>query len=424
MILQTAPRTASALRSLDIYDYIVPIYIASSAGLLANLFVPTGPTAIVDGTSALFIAAWVVVWGLSLLGLRGAPVYSPNSLPEILIPLLILYMIASAAWSTNPAKSATYGIVVVLNYVFAVLAIQRLGFARTMKLVALTLIALSAIGLFLGLIALPNALYIDTHNRPNLLGLHPIRGLSNHKITSGIYAAIGALSSLIYLRKWRLIGFLLCTSMVVMSGSSAAIAIQAALLAALFLFRGSSLRASLRWPIIIYSTATGALLAIRFGPELLELLGRDPTLTGRTILWQFGLRALSERPAFGWGYLGYLGSYQFSNALLDYRKMANYDIPHFHNSYIGLSVELGLAGLFTFLTSLVLTVTRAFNSTTTASHFAATVLIVYIGYAFVTNTFMRYNDFSTIFFMLCAVGLSQAARGPAGTLSEPTIARG
>jgi exopolysaccharide production protein ExoQ len=410
--LSTHHKQRRPLVSRDPYAFVVILYTASAAGLLANLFVPVGPSVTADGTTTSFIMAWVAVWLLSLTGLRQMPSYRPGGTPEIILPALILYAIISSIWSTSPNKSITYGSVVALNYLFAVTSVQRLGFERTFKLFAITLIAMSCGGFLLGIIGAPSAVYYDPHHRYNLLGLPPLRGLSNHKITAGIYAAIGATAALTVLSRWRLPAFLGCSLMVISSGSTAALAIEAILLIALTIFSSKKLAAPLLWPLLLYAASTVTLLAVRFGPELLELAGRDPTFTGRTVLWEFGFRAFSERPILGWGYLGYFGSYEFSNAILDYRKMANYDIPHFHNSYIEMLVELGLVGLTAFMICLLATIGRSLESASRHAPLVSTILVVYLLYAFFTNTFLRYNDLSTVLFMICVVGLSkrQSAR--------------
>ena len=75
---------------------------------------------------------------------------------------------------------------------------------------------------------------------------------------------------------------------------------------------------------------------------LLEALGRDPTLTQRTRIWQAGLDALSERPWLGYGYDALWTSAAGSGFTLHYTTWA---VPHVHNGFLEIVLALGVPGL-------------------------------------------------------------------------------
>lgn len=91
---------------------------------------------------------------------------------------------------------------------------------------------------------------------------------------------------------------------------------------------------------------------LNFFEFVLNLFGKDSTLTGRTYLWSEGFAAAMESPLFGWGYL----AYWVQGASEAERLWAEFYIEsrtgfHFHNTYIEALVELGFvgAGLLTWL---------------------------------------------------------------------------
>lgn len=97
------------------------------------------------------------------------------------------------------------------------------------------------------------------------------------------------------------------------------------------------------------------LLIIGFDIDLvafvLEAMDKNPTLTGRTLIWQNGIERALEKPFLGYGYSGF---WQDGNPWADY-YLKLYDAEHtfgfhFHNLYLQSFVNLGIFGLsFTIL---------------------------------------------------------------------------
>ncbi|MEN0644950.1 O-antigen ligase family protein [Alkalicoccobacillus gibsonii] len=86
-------------------------------------------------------------------------------------------------------------------------------------------------------------------------------------------------------------------------------------------------------------------------------LGRDPTLTGRTVLWGFLLDLIHEKPISGYGYqafwLGEEGKY--SNAI---NNFFNWTFPHGHNGYLDLLLQIGLIGTLIYIIMYIITLKR------------------------------------------------------------------
>lgn len=97
-------------------------------------------------------------------------------------------------------------------------------------------------------------------------------------------------------------------------------------------------------------------------PELLDAISRftsetlhkDPTLTGRTLLWERADALIAQRPLLGYGFQSvWLGD---SSESIGLRRLANIDDGrqfHFHHTFRQISVDTGLLGLSTFVLTML-----------------------------------------------------------------------
>lgn len=77
---------------------------------------------------------------------------------------------------------------------------------------------------------------------------------------------------------------------------------------------------------------------------VLEALGKDPSLTGRTDIWDSLMRRVAERPWTGYGYGAFWGR-EGESAPADWvRKETQWPVPNAHNGWIDLLVQLGWPG--------------------------------------------------------------------------------
>jgi exopolysaccharide production protein ExoQ len=99
--------------------------------------------------------------------------------------------------------------------------------------------------------------------------------------------------------------------------------------------------------IAITISATVALLMICFVslnlPGVTRMIGKDPTITGRTGLWKMSLAAIQEQPLLGYGWGAFWSKNSISARLI--REELNWDAPHSHNGYMEVTLGLGLMGL-------------------------------------------------------------------------------
>lgn len=96
---------------------------------------------------------------------------------------------------------------------------------------------------------------------------------------------------------------------------------------------------------------------------IVNYLGKDLSLTGRTQLWEVLIERIYERPWIGYGYYGFWSSDRGQLSLL---KEVQYGwVPtHAHNGFIDLTLMLGTLGLMLFFTSFITTFVRSIQFAT------------------------------------------------------------
>lgn len=102
--------------------------------------------------------------------------------------------------------------------------------------------------------------------------------------------------------------------------------------------------------VILGVVAVGAAVIIPNLPALLETVGRDPTLTGRTEIWAVLMQSIAKRPLEGYGYYAFWQGLVGESGIVIHRL--NWTFGYAHNGYIEIMLQLGLGGLALFLVTL------------------------------------------------------------------------
>jgi O-antigen ligase len=167
--------------------------------------------------------------------------------------------------------------------------------------------------------------------------------------------------------------------------------------------------------LVLMSTILGFILPSLL-KVVLEILGRDPTLTGRTVVWDYVMNLISERPFFGYGI-----SSIWQLSLGNIPELPYFAPIHAHNLFMEVTLQLGIGGLFLTILALGQIAFRllAEQNVTTTPYKLLFVLFVY---TFVDSLaeypIMGGNKFLFVI-LLCSVGyfalerLRQMGRHPA-----------
>ena len=106
-------------------------------------------------------------------------------------------------------------------------------------------------------------------------------------------------------------------------------------------------------PLAVFLAAT---LLANFG-LILEGIGRDPTLTGRTALWSALIDVASKKPFLGFGYASFW-HYDGPDRQALYRRVG-WSPPHAHNAYLDMWLDFGYPGLVGLLGLIAVTLIKS-----------------------------------------------------------------
>lgn len=279
-------------------------------------------------------------------------VFSRNNLIMIgflLIPLFSIF------WSIAPETTGRRGIALLGTSLFAMYLAFALPVERFIRILAVVY-GITAIGSVLIIVVLPG---YGTHQFGEYVGLW--RGLYAQKNEFGATMAMAVVVIFLcpkYTFCERLFGrifIVVCLFLMVMSESRAAWISFACVCVIGFAVKcvsGRGFKTSVKtFLLILISVSVGGTILVNAIP-LLELIGKDPTLSGRTDVWALALDRASDRSFLGYGYRAYWIEGNKIRLMAE-ESWADH-INHGHNTYLDLFVELGYLGLAAFALTLLI----------------------------------------------------------------------
>ena len=148
-----------------------------------------------------------------------------------------------------------------------------------------------------------------------------------------------------------------------------------------------------------------ALMADQWTQQVLRILGKSPTLTGRTVIWDRLFSAISERPFLGHGYRAFWES----DYAVDLMTISGFFAGHSHNGYLDMLLDLGAVGLTILLFACLKASARlaqaAVNGDLIAeAHLVLLLTCLFIGFS--GQVVLRPNTF---YFILMSMALIHAS---------------
>ena len=160
-------------------------------------------------------------------------------------------------------------------------------------------------------------------------------------------------------------------------------------LAAIFAWRQGKHVTGFCLGIAIALAGVGIFIAAARGADisasLLSDLGKDTTLTGRTVLWQFGLDQFWREPLIGIGYKAYWESPVTTAAYLHF--VMKQKLWFFHNNFIDTAVAFGIVGVILFTVALLDTARRVIADFARSSGYVEAWPILFMSQLFVLVCF-------------------------------------
>jgi len=287
-----------------------------------------------------------------------------------------LFASFSTAWSSEPSSSLSAGVSLTISTVFAIFLCSRFSGERLLVLLGwVVLILAMATGFF--------AVLVPSYGLDHMTHSGAWTGVFNQKNTLGQVMVFGTGIGLAQKatnfsqQLFRYCIIFLSIAEVGLSRSREAWLVCGAVLLVHFLFKGYKLfRLSSRRTVLLLvlgcTLISSSLMAALYA-FLLKLVGRDVTLTGRTVLWQAVLEQCRIHPIGGYGLATFWGT---GNAFPVY-AITHWVPTSSHNGFLECLLELGAIGLILLLGILFLALQNAAKILTYHENFDSSKAWIY-----------------------------------------------
>lgn len=327
-----------------------------------------------------FLIAYVIVAGLAAVHWQKMILGMAAVWPVV---LLVVIAWLSTSWTVAPEITSRRCIALSVTSLMGIYLFVRFDFDTLIRFLV-AVVAILVIGCLAWVVVFPE---YGVHSDGEHAGA--FRGFFFHKNTTGrimVYCLaiiIAAWISGAVNRSLLFVLGLLTLAMIVGTTSQTtllATLVLGAGLVAVRMVRGQAVKSALVTLAILAIAWHGALIAIASYDLILEALGRDASLTGRTDIWIYTLEYAFKQPFTGYGYDAFWNGDLSPGA----QYAAYWDTPHSHNSWIEVFVALGLPAVFLMAGMLLVTLFRAVILARYYPNTAPATLITLICFAMLT----------------------------------------
>ena len=359
----------------------------------------------------------VYVGVLVLALVRWRAVFSVMAAAPWLTLLLVLFPL-STAWSVAPEETLRRGVAMLATGLFGLYLAARFDHRELVRLLVQALGAAIILSL-LAAVLIP-AIGVESGVHAGLW-----RGVFAHKNELSLYAILYIVFLLLLAmsgqqpKTWTVVrvvlgGFLFAKSLAV--GSFLSVLFVGAVIALVMLKRAQRVVGAAAGTLLISVAlllVTLMILGVAYADDIVILLGRDATWSGRTLLWDELLELIERRPLLGYGY-GAI--WRTSTPYLQTVSMAiDWTPAHGHNGYLDLMVALGTIGTAVFAVLLLSAIVRLWATLAagdaTAVYASAAVLAFSLFYSLVESNLFAEGQLLSVLLIVTLATLSRRDAG-------------
>lgn len=335
-----------------------------------------------------------------------------------LLLLPVLLALSSQAWSIDPDISQRRAIALAMTTLFAIYLAARFDWRDFVEMFATVFLLVALLSLFTAVF------------KPSVGIMHEIHpgawsGVFWEKNAFGMNMAKSAHLSLfaaIFVPKRRFFwlgAFGLGVMLVLLSTSKSsllALVLAVGGMISLYLIRqGPRVAIPLVYFGVVFAVAL--MLGIEFFPKFMfGLIGRDPSLTGRTDIWGALMTQIQHRPWLGYGY-GVFWLHEDGPAYW-VRQITEWEVPTAHNGWLETWLSIGLVGLVSFSLAYASALIAALRLLLKgqAAYWALISTLVFLLFSMSESNILQQNNLGWILFAATAAKLFGAR--PLGVASK------
>jgi exopolysaccharide production protein ExoQ len=381
----------------------VVIVLLFAAGAFSSLWTVPGQTQKVSGMFLMQVL-WMLVYLCTIfLFFRRCEQPSRTFFSGWPLVAMCAFAMVSTLWSAAPGLTLRRSVALTLTLLFGVYFASRFSVKEQLRLLAWTFGICVVFSFIFGALGLGNS--VDGGG--GILGWYGIFDQKNGLGESMV------LSALVF-HFWRRVepesrhlayaGFIGSVGLIALSRSMTSVVVFGLLMVLLPYLRWTA-RKPVRWMIagIVFLVGVGTVTLIYVATHMEQvtgLLGKSATLTGRIQIWILSTVVALRRPWLGYGFNAFwLPTERFTQQIW---HVMHWQVPHAHNGFIELWLELGAVGVGLFLLAFLYYTVKALLHLRRGGE-AAGWPLVFLVYLFLNNlTETNLLSRNTIFFILLA----------------------
>lgn len=395
------------------------LYVFVSLTIIGNAFQEYVPF---QAWNLIRLSLYLVVTGVVALNLR---TIIPVLIRSPFVTLLTVLAVVSYFWSAVPSATFSRSYPLVMNTLFAAYFATRFTMREQIGILARVVALFAALSLVFVLVA------------PEATSGSAWQGIFTQKNVYGRVMALGALlmlslpSSSASTMRMKWFGYCAMLVFVFMSDSMTSLIIVLAITMLSFVLRafwfGSVLGAAL-----VFATAV-PVLVFAYGAVTIDTdavlisLGKDPSLTGRTEVWDKVQYAINETPMLGYGYGAFWNRWEGVYGTL-WSRRDQFQPGSAHNTFLDVWVNVGILGPVLYLLSMghaLLLALKKLLRTHNGEGLWPVMYLTYLSILGLSEDFVLINGlywtlYLVVVFSLAGVTRPRVRSVPAPTLSQRT----
>ncbi len=331
-----------------------------------------------------------------------------------MLTLLALLTICSALWSQDPFRSSLNGVLYLIETLFAFSLVLKWDHDELCSLVVKAGLSVSALSLILIFLFPQVAVVHGPYHTGAWNGVFADRTMAGKCLVFLISPAI-----LFQRRSFRYRNMIYIALMSLMIFMAYAMTARMVLLAYIIFMayiriisRSGQRSALLMSGIFVMVAVSIACIGMLYMPLVLEGIGRNATLTGRTGIWSSLLLSVAKRPLLGYGFYAFwLGMTGESARVI---VGTHWAFGYAHNGILEIWLQLGLVGTALFFVTLFQAIGNAWfclrTSCTTGVEWYIGLIALTVMYNVDESSVLWPKDLSSVLYIVACCGLAMAVR--------------